>query len=101
MAKWYGSIGFSTQIETSPGIWETTIEEISGYTGDLITYSIKTQTDNSVNDGIVMANDISIIADPFISMNCGFIKYVTMNGIKWKVNSISSNFPKIDRKSVV
>lgn len=95
MAKFYGVIGFAETEETEPGVWEEKIVEHSYY-GDVIRNIRKLQTSsNSVNDNIVISNEISIVADPYAEQNIYAMRYVVFKGNKWKIESADVNYPRI------
>lgn len=95
MSKWFGKIGFSDTSETSPGIWEELIVEKSYY-GDLEQDNRRrSQNSDTINDELTLSNRLSILADPFINQNCHHIKYVEINGVKWKVSDIQVAFPRL------
>ena len=94
MAKFYGVIGFAETVETDPGIWEEKIVERS-YSGDLIRNIRKLQSSTSVNDNIVISNEISIVADPYAEQNMYAMRYVTFKGNKWKIESVDVNYPRL------
>ena len=68
MAKFYGPIGYAVTEETTPGVWEEKITERIYY-GELVRNTKKLQTADQLNDNINVANEISILADPFASEN--------------------------------
>ena len=68
MAKFYGRIGFAKIEETSPGVFEEKITERTYY-GDVGRNSRKLQSSDSLNDNLNVANEISIIADPYANDN--------------------------------
>ena len=64
MAKFYGVIGYAVTEETKPGVWaEKIIERM--YYGDLTRNTRRLQSAEQLNDNINVANEISIVADPF------------------------------------
>lgn len=95
MAKFCGNIGFMSQVEVSPGIWDLQIEEHKYY-GDITRNMTNNQnmTDN-IHDSISLNNTIEIVADPYANNNFQNIKYVVFNGTKWKVTSAEVKFPRI------
>ena len=93
--KQHGRIGFAVQAETSPGIWTEEITERE-YTYDLLRFSRKTQPSGNVNDDITISNEISIIADAYLNENLYAIRYVTFMGCRWKVESLSVEYPRIN-----
>lgn len=64
MAKFYGSVGYAETIQTAPGVHEEQIVEYPYY-GDLTRNARQLQSGESLNDDINVANEISIVADPF------------------------------------
>ena len=96
MAKWYGKIGYIKNVEVQPGIWEEQIVEHSYY-GDLTRNTSMSQSSGGVNNNINIANNISIVADPFAYNNFHTIRYVEFMGTKWKVSSVdASQYPRLN-----
>lgn len=94
MAKYYGKIGFATQQEIHPSVWVPTIEERS-YAGDLYkNYSKQKNAEASVDD-FSIANDISIVADPYALNHFSSIKYVEFMGTLWEVQSVMVEYPRL------
>lgn len=94
MAKWAGVIGFVETKETAPGVWTEEIAERFCY-GDLIRNSRRLQTTDNVNDDITISNEISVIADPYITSNIWAIRYVEFMGSKFKVSNADVQYPRI------
>lgn len=94
MAKFYGRIGFVTMVETAPDIWES-VETPKEYFGDLIRDQRRWMNGESVNENLDISNEVSILLDDFIQKNLGAIKWVEVMGQKWKVNSISLEYPRL------
>lgn len=94
MAKFYGKIGYAELIETEPGIWEERITERE-YSGDLIQNIRNLQSSNRINDDVDIANEISIVADPFAYQNFHNMRYVWFMGAKWKIRRVSDNRPRL------
>ena len=94
MAKFYGAIGFAVTEESSPGVYKETIEE-HNYYGDLIRNTRRLQTSDKLNDDINVANEISIISDPYANQNFHSIRYVEFMGSKWKVSSVEVSYPRL------
>lgn len=94
MAKFYGTVGFVKTVESAPGVWTEQIVERKYY-GNVIsrTRSLKS---NGVNDNINISDEISIVADPFANENYFAIRFVEYMGAKWKVQSISVQFPRLN-----
>lgn len=94
MGKFCGKIGFSKTIETSPGVWEEQITE-HNCRGDITRSFRKNEQTGQLNDNISLSNELSIIADPFVTSCLGSIRYVTYMGVKWKVNSAEVQYPRL------
>ena len=94
MAKYCGKIGFATTVESVPGNWTEQITERTYY-GDLIRNSRKLQSSGNKNDNIVISNEISIVADPFVKENFHAIRYADYMGTKWKVSSVDVQYPRL------
>lgn len=95
MAKFYGEIGFTETKETSPGVWEEGILTKKMYSGDLLSFNVRSFTSGKVNTDITISNRISIVADPFANKNLSSMAYVKFKGVKWKVESIDVEYPRI------
>lgn len=94
MAKFYGPVGYAVKEETAPGVWEDKIVEYNYY-GDLVRNTRRLQTSESLNDDINVANEISIVADPFAMQNFHKMRYVAFMGEKWKVSSVEVQYPRL------
>lgn len=94
MAKFYGNVGFVKTVETEPGIWEERVTE-NPYSGDLIRNTSRFQPSGGVNDNISIANNISIVADPYADENFQYMRYVVFMGAKWKITNAEIQYPRI------
>lgn len=94
MAKFYGEIGYATVEETEPGVWKEGITEYK-YHGDLIRNTRRLQTADRLNDDINIANEISIIADPFAIQNFHSMRYVRFMGAEWKISNVEVRYPRL------
>lgn len=94
MAKFHGNIGYSTSVETAPGVWADQINEREYY-GDVIKESKQWTSADKVNDNLVINNRISITADDFAYSNFSGMKYVIWAGVYWKVSSIEIQRPRL------
>lgn len=99
MAKWFGTIGYVLTEEKiidgqTTGIFiEVPVEK--PYFGDLIKHNRRLQKSDGVNDDISISNDISIVADPFANNNIYAMRYATFNGVKWKIDSVDVQYPRL------
>ena len=94
MAKFYGSIGFAETVKTKPGVHEEQIVERKYY-GDLIRNTRRLQSADQLNDNIDIANEISIVADPYANDHFYAMRYVEFQGAKWKVTSVNVQPPRL------
>lgn len=94
MAKFYGKIGYAETIETSPGVWVEQITERE-HSGDLARNTRNLVPSDNLNDNIKIANEISIISDPYSSQNFHSIRYVEFMGTKWKVDTVRVEYPRL------
>lgn len=94
MAKFYGAIGYISNVEKSPGVW---VEEITerNYYGDVVRNTRKLQTADKVNDDISISNEFSIVSDPYAMENFLYMKYITFMGVKWKISSVDVQYPRL------
>lgn len=94
MAKFYGKIGFTVMQETLPDVWEP-VETVRDYFGDLNRNQRRWTNGESVNENIEVSNEISLVLDDFLQENLGALKWVEVMGAKWKVNSITIDYPRL------
>nr|WP_296955326.1 hypothetical protein [uncultured Mediterraneibacter sp.] len=94
MSKWCGKIGFSVTEEYEPGSYEPKITERTYY-GDVIENRYKRQPSDSGNDNITISQQISIVADPYVLMECWKIAYIEYLGNLWKVTNVTPQFPRL------
>ena len=94
MAKFYGVIGYAETVETVPGVWQEKIIERTYY-GDFIRNVRRLETKNRLNDDINIANEISILADPYANENFHAMRYVEYMGTKWKISSVEVRYPRL------
>lgn len=94
MAKFFGMIGYAETVETKPGVWVEQITE-RPYYGDLVRNTRRLQSADKVNDDINIANEISIVSDPFARQNFHLMRYVKFMGAKWKVTNVEVQYPRL------
>lgn len=94
MAKYYGQIGYATVEETSPGVW---VEEITerNYYGDVVRNRVNVQQGTTVNAGVTISKQISIIADPFAFENFTNMRYITYLNQKWSITGVDVEHPRL------
>lgn len=95
--KYSGMAGVvEDSIEISPGIWKPAgVREIKA-TGDFVSsrkeFSVRS---DSTNDDVTMSNTISIVMSKDLFNNLSNLRYLTVNGARYKVTSFEINRPRI------
>lgn len=96
MARFYGPIGFVTQVEdpAESGIWvEQAVEK--NYRGIVSRNTKRWDNGNQLNKDLNISNTISIVADPYISDHLNQIRYIKWLGGYWEISSIDVEFPRL------
>ncbi len=97
MAKFYGIIGYTETVETKPGVWKPN-ETRREYFGDLIRNTSGYESAGQVNDNLKIANEISIVADPYARQNfysMRYVEFMEFPGAKWKITSVEVQYPRL------
>lgn len=94
MAKYYGMIGFATQEETKPGIWEDVIEE-RPYKGDVLRNGRRYDRSEDINDNFTITNQFSIVSDAFLYSHVPALRYLEYMGSKFKIVSTELDRPRV------
>ncbi len=95
MSKFSGVIGIMVdEIETAPGIWTSGIVE-KPYKGELINFAQDNTNQNTVNTEVNLRMGVKIFSNDFIRKNLSGIRYVEVYGVKWTVNSITPQYPRL------
>lgn len=94
MAKYAGLVGYVTELETKPGIW-TPSESSKRMRGDIIRQSSSSQNGDKVNDDISLNHRVSLVGDAYAFGNYYNIKWIEIDGAKWKVSSVEIQRPRI------
>lgn len=96
MPKFFGNIGFAKAVEDpeGSGIYKNKIVP-KKYRGDMIKNVRRSETGDTIIDNITLSNQLSIVSDPYIRENIGYIVYVEYMGTKWKVTSVEVKYPRL------
>lgn len=96
MPKFYGDIGFAKAVEDpeGSGIYKNKITR-KKYRGDVLRNIQRSDSNGVIIDNVSLSNQLSIISDPYIQENAGFIVYAEYMGTKWKVTSIEVRYPRL------
>ena len=94
MARFSGDVGYIENVKVGPGKWKSQ-ETVRHYYGD-VTRAVRRLSDGqSINDDIVVNNEISIVADPYAQTHFFAIRWVMWQGAKWKVTNAEALYPRI------
>lgn len=94
MAKFYGKVGFLRTEESAPDVYSEVLTERL-YKGDVIRNQKRYQSSESLNDDVVLSNNISIVADDYANENVFAVRYVMYKGVPWKVTNAEIQRPRI------
>jgi len=94
MARFSGGVGYGTQVESAPGVWENVIVEFTYY-GDVQRNSRRTTDVGQINTELSVGHTISIVADAYARANFLNIKYVKWSGKVWTVPEIQVQPPRL------
>lgn len=95
MARFYGAIGYITEVETAPGvITNKPIERM--YKGELLRSNRRLDNGTDVNDNVSISNQISILADPYANNHIFDMRYVKWRGTAWKVTNVDVEPPRLN-----
>lgn len=93
MTRWFGKVGYSETVETTPGVWKT-VDTVREYYGDIKSNRSRwSPNSNSTNDNLAISTQISIVADPFAVNKFHTIKWIEFMGVKWKVDDVDPTQP--------
>lgn len=95
MAKFYGTIGYVTSQETKPGVWKEKGIVEREYSGETLQETGQIESAGKVVDNIKLSERVSILGDPYAFQNYFSMKYVTRDGVKWKIKSVNVNYPRL------
>lgn len=98
MGKFSGIIGFvkAVEKEDEPGIYDNVTIERS-YKGDILkNYRSIEQSSEKVNADVNISNTFSIVSDSFMNENFSYMKYLVYKGVKWNINSIDIQYPRLN-----
>lgn len=94
MARFSGKVGFAETVETKPSVW---VEQFSErhYYGDVVRSVRRLEGGTSINDNVVINDEISIVADPYARNHFFAIRYAVWQGVKWKVTNVEVLYPRL------
>ena len=96
MTKWFGKVGYSETVESTPGVWipQDTVRE---YYGDIKRNTTRwAGNSDSTNDDLTVNTQISIVADPFALEKFYSMKWIELYGAKWKITNVDPQPPRLN-----
>lgn len=94
MARFYGAIGYITEVETAVDVTNNVPVERM-YKGELVRNNRRLENGVDVNDNVSISNQISILADPYANNHIHDMRYVKWRGTAWKVTNIDVEPPRL------
>lgn len=94
MSKFFGAVGYISEVETAPGVTTNTPVE-KRYKGDLLQNNRRLDNGVDINDNVSISNRISILADAYANNHIHDMRYVKWRGTAWKVTNIDVKPPRI------
>lgn len=95
MAKFHGTVGYILHEETSPGVFTEVVTE-RVCVGDILRNNQRwVNSEGQIHDNLKLFNRFSIIGDGFAYSNIPRIRYIVWQGVKWTVDAIDIERPRI------
>ena len=95
--KFSGMIGFELErVEDPirPSVYRPQIVE-KHYKGDVLNRTSRWQASDTVTDNLNVSNRISVVSNKFLNENLSSMRYIVFKGVKWKINSITLQPPRL------
>lgn len=93
--RFCGEVGYGESTETAPGVWEDVITDVKTYRGDVNRLVKRDVPAETLNDNLVVNNEINVLADEFAYSNFSKIKYVEWLGVRWNVTAVRVQQPRL------
>lgn len=94
MAKFSGLVGYVEEVEEYPGVWKP-VNNPRQMRGDIIRQSSNNQNDTKVNNDVTLSHRVSLVGDAYAFDNYFNIKWVDIDGFRWRVTSVEVQRPRI------
>lgn len=95
MNKFWGTVGFVHEEETSPDVFNEVATE-RGYSCETLKHDKRwQQSGNVIDDNLTVENRISLLADPFALDAFEQIRYIVRGRSKWKVTAVEVAYPRL------
>lgn len=94
MAKAVLYVGYGSQKETAPGVFDDAIVE-KRYFGDTMWDNRRYNQTTTVNDDLSLNVAFSILADSYANTNFNNIRYIKYQGNRWRVTAVEVEPPRL------
>jgi hypothetical protein len=94
MALFAGKVGVELPGSLVNGVWTADIEE-RDFKGQELNQVRSIEAADKVNPDYRLQNRISLVAHPYLVENLAKIKYVKVEGVRWIVNSVEREHPRL------
>ena len=92
--RYHGKIGYLDTVETKPGLFEEQLI-FKPYYGDVVRNSKRNASTDTVNEKIVVSNQLSIVADPYAQNHFFLIRCAEWQGALWNVSEVEVQYPRL------
>lgn len=93
--KYHGNVGYIKMVETSPGVYEEQIKELSCY-GDVTRNHSKWNQGIGINDDLDISNNFSLMLHPILVECFMDLKYIEWMGVRWKIQTVELSPPRLN-----
>ena len=93
--KFYGEVGFVKTTVNEISVAEESVIRLPYY-GEIIRDRRRINSSDKIVKDVSIQNEISIVADKFMTDNLAWIKFVNWHGIDWSVDTVEINYPRIN-----
>lgn len=92
MGRQMVKIGFASNIEIEPDIWDDEIIE-RPYRADILRNTRRFEQMDNLSGGVQISNQLSIVGDTFLFEHLSDIRYVTHKNQRWTV-TVDEAYPR-------
>ena len=94
MNKYCGIIGFGSNQEIQPGVYDDVITE-RHYHGDIQKNRDRFNVSNTTSGELKITNQFSIVGDKYMFDHVSEIRYLEWHGTRWVVESVEIEYPRL------
>lgn len=94
MTKYKGLIGFVSNEEIEPGIWEDVVTE-KKYRGEILKNNQHFAVANTTSGELKITNQFSIVGNSYAFDHVSDIRYLEWRGNRWVVDTVDIEYPRL------